>query len=95
MNGQEWTASKSDLDRESMDKILASFRAYYDGELTKLGWSTNYEDETYNFSPLATDGPGGSVWGYVKVKDGKLREVLLQKITPTVPLEELIKRVEE
>lgn len=82
MNGQEWTASKGNLDRGSMDKLLASFRSYYDNELTKLGWITYHEDGTYNFSPSAADGPGGSIWGYVKVKDGKIREVLLQNITP-------------
>lgn len=117
MNGQEWIASEENLDRDLMNKLLVSFREHYDKELTNLGWSAHYEDEMYNFSPLAADEPGGSIWGYVKVKDGKLREVLLQKVTPTedfgdmatcpckvtfrvfvseaVPLEELIKRVEE
>mgnify|MGYP001571233576 FL=1 len=82
MNGQEWIASKKNLDRDSMRKLLVGFREYYDKELTELGWSTSYEDELYDFSPVAAGGPGGSIWGYVKVEDSKLREIVLQEITP-------------
>jgi hypothetical protein len=117
MNGKEWIASKSNLSRDSMNNLLKDFGSYYDNKLSAMGWDAYYEDKKYNFSPLAADGPGGSMWGYVKVKDGRLSEVLLATFTPiedfggmatcpcdvgfrvfvseAVPLEELIRRVEE
>src|SRR3989344_3315032 len=82
MNGKEWTASKDNLDRDSMEVLLTGFDVYYNSELTQRGWSYIYEDEQYNLVPLSADGPGGSIWGYIKVNDGKLRVILLQKLTP-------------
>jgi len=82
MNGQEWITSKDNLDRNSMDSLLSGFEQYYDKELTRRGWDTVYKDDLYYFVPLSADGPGGSIWGYIIVKDDKLREVILQKITP-------------
>ena len=82
MNGEEWTASKDNLDRDSMEVLLTGFDEYYNSELTQRGWSNIYEDEQYNLVPLSADGPGGSIWGYIKVNDGKLRVILLEKFTP-------------
>lgn len=82
MNGMEWEASKDNLNRDSMNALLTGFDKYYDSELTKKGWSNNYQDKQYDLSPLAADGPGGSIWGYIKVNNGKARVILLEKITP-------------
>ncbi|OGM08269.1 hypothetical protein A2159_02230 [Candidatus Woesebacteria bacterium RBG_13_34_9] len=78
MSGQEWTASKDNLDNEAMIILIRDFEEYYDNKLTQQRWDTLYKDDLYNFVPLSADGPSGNIWGYTKVGKNKLRLILLE-----------------
>ncbi len=82
IDGQEWEGSAKNLTREEINTILNDFRNYYASKLTAKGWATEVAYTGYKLSPLFADGPGGSIYGYITLKNGQLRAVILMEETP-------------
>jgi hypothetical protein len=82
MGGQEWIASMENLSNEEMHNLISNFNQYYQTELERRSWSNKYEDEHYGFIPIAADGTMGSIWGYLKAKNGKIRVIALEHRQP-------------
>lgn len=79
LSGKRWTA---ELDKNDYLELLQSFESYYDIELEKRGWVKwdTLTLESYEITPLAADGPTGSSWGYLNVKNNSVQEVVLTNL---------------
>lgn len=75
-----WKAKKEGLSNEDYTKYQKLFRDYLDSEFTKRGWAADIDVNGKTLQPLIADGPGGSVWGYVKRVGDKFQVIILQEI---------------
>ncbi|GEM_PF-5517541 len=80
--GKEWEATRQNISKEELYKVDGDFTKYYNDELTKHGWVFSTRTNGFLLQPMATDGPGGGIWGYTKVENGTLYAIILQKKKP-------------
>lgn len=81
LNGEEKVVEYNDVNLEEMEKLRKEFRKYYSDKLRD--WETSVKVDGKSVSPIFTDDPGGSIWGYVKVCKGNVRAIILQEQIPT------------
>ncbi|MDP4010307.1 MAG: hypothetical protein Q8P37_00390 [Candidatus Spechtbacteria bacterium] len=75
LKGDEWTTQIEIGDAAETNRPI--FSQYYEDELSPNGWVQGIEFEGFTISAISADRPGGSIWGYVKLQDGKIRAVIL------------------
>lgn len=81
IQGQEWYSSNTQLSRQQLDALLEEFRDYY-GKKLQGGWDTSIKIQGYDVAPLFANGPGGSIYGHIALKNNSIREILLQEVSP-------------
>lgn len=74
-----WVARKEGLRSEDYTKYQKLLRDYFNSELTKRGWAADLEVNGKVLQPLTADGPGGTIWGYVKRSGDKFQVVIIQE----------------
>lgn len=77
LDGQEWIAEFDGTAAGRRD----AFYNYYLNLLTKSGWDQSVMVSKRRLVAVAGDGPFGGIWGYVGVKDGEVRVVILSANT--------------
>lgn len=77
LKGREWSGTfETDSSEEAGGKI-ESFQDYYRGKLEESGWESQCWFKNVRMMPVSADGPGGSIWGYVKSRKDEVQVVLL------------------
>lgn len=73
--GHLWMTTIKNLSDSQLNDTRVKFQKYYDGTLKDSGWDWQQDLDSMNisFSGPAADGPLGSIWGYVKIQNEKLR----------------------
>lgn len=82
LSGKEWVATKQNISKEELYKLVSDLTNYYEDEFTKRGWIFSTKVNGFLLQPMAADGPGGGIWGYIKVENGILNAIVLQKKIP-------------
>lgn len=77
LTGNEWISTVMSQTVDEKYDLISDFQNYYNSSLKELGWNNKYEDDKFEFMPIAADGPTGSMWGYLKAKNGMLRVIVL------------------
>lgn len=76
--GRLWVATVKNLSDSQLNDTIEKFQKYYDygnDTLKSFGWDwqQNLDSKRISFSGPSADGALGSVWGYVKIQNDKLR----------------------
>jgi hypothetical protein len=77
--GEDWDACKSNLNSEELNNLTREFFSYYKNEFEKIGWKTKINVEGTTIRPVFAGGPGSNYWGYIGIKNDKLRVVQFQE----------------
>lgn len=78
-SGVEWSTVQKISNDKELGTVYTAFSKFYDTQLTSSGWKQKTEVASTPFESIATDGPTGSMWGYVKVENEKLQLVVLSE----------------
>ena len=75
--GHLWVANVKNLSDSQLNNTREKFQKYYDNSLKNVGWDwqQDLDSKQISFSGPAADGALGSIWGYVKIQNEKLRLV--------------------
>ena len=73
--GHLWMATIKNLSDSQLNDTREKFQKYYDDSLKSTGWDwqQDLDSKHISFSGPSADGPLGSIWGYVKIQNEKLR----------------------
>lgn len=73
--GHLWIATIKNLSDSQLNDTREKFQKYYDDSLKVSGWDwqQDLDNKHISFSGPAADGALGSIWGYVKIQNEKLR----------------------
>lgn len=78
--GKEWTTQKSYTADEGWTTISQNLMKYFEDNFSKIGWGSRVQLPGYTLQASAADGPLGSVWGFVGVKDMQVRVVTFEEV---------------
>jgi hypothetical protein len=73
--GHLWTSSVKNLSDSQLNDMREKFQKYYENSLKMSGWDweQSLDKNHISFQGPAADGALGSIWGYVKIQNEKLR----------------------
>lgn len=73
--GHLWIATIKNLSDSQLNDTREKFQKYYDDTLKSSGWDwqQDLDSKHISFSGPSADGALGSIWGYVKIQNEKLR----------------------
>ncbi len=73
--GHLWVATVKNLSDSQLNDTREKFQKYYDDSLKGTGWDwqQDFDSKHISFSGPSADGALGSIWGYVKIQNEKLR----------------------
>lgn len=80
IRGREWKYNSGTLNTfEEMYALREKHTTYYSNEASNFGWEQSVDYKNKRVNVIAADGPGGSLWGYVKIVEDKMRVIILQE----------------
>lgn len=82
IQGKEWIATKRNLSKVELDNVVSDVIHYYGSKLSKQGWKDSVKTNGFLIQAIEADGPGGGIWGYIKLDNGMVRAIIFQKRWP-------------
>ena len=79
LKSQGWVAKKENLSEKELLDVSEKFRLFYGSEFEKLNWKWQASIPNYKFMTIVADGPNGSAWGLIGVRENNLRVITLSE----------------
>jgi hypothetical protein len=75
--GDEWVATKKVNSEKEYQSLVSQFTNFYNLKVKKDGWVNELNVDLHNLQPIAAQSPAGRLYGFIKYRDAKIREILL------------------